>query len=83
MVKGPIEWLTRHAPLDARWQLVHATHVKPAEIMARDPTLAGRRNQELRQRFRALYPERTNEDVPAHVHTLRPAEPAKNAAAKN
>lgn len=28
----PIEWLTRHAPLDARWQLVHATHSVPAEI---------------------------------------------------
>lgn len=41
------------------------------------------RDQELRQRFRALYPERTNEDVPAHVHTLRPVEPTKNAAAKN
>ena len=30
----PIEWLTRHAPLDARWQLVHATHSTPAEIEA-------------------------------------------------
>lgn len=30
----PVEWLTRHAPLDARWQLVHATHVSPAEIDA-------------------------------------------------
>ncbi len=30
----PIEWLTRHAPLDARWQLVHATHSTPAEISA-------------------------------------------------
>lgn len=30
----PIEWLTRHAPLDARWQLVHATHATPAEIDA-------------------------------------------------
>lgn len=28
----PIEWLLRHAPLDARWQLVHATHTLPAEI---------------------------------------------------
>src|SRR5690606_20586398 len=26
----PIEWLTRHAGLDARWQLVHATHSTPA-----------------------------------------------------
>ena len=30
----PIEWLARHAPLDARWQLVHATHSVPAEIDA-------------------------------------------------
>lgn len=30
----PIEWLARHAPLDARWQLVHATHATPAEIEA-------------------------------------------------
>ena len=30
----PIEWLTRHLPLDARWQLVHATHALPAEIEA-------------------------------------------------
>jgi formimidoylglutamate deiminase len=30
----PIEWLTKHAPLDARWQLVHATHSTPAEIDA-------------------------------------------------
>ena len=30
----PIEWLARHAPLDARWQLVHATHATPAEIGA-------------------------------------------------
>ena len=30
----PIEWLTRHAGLDARWQLVHATHSTPAEIDA-------------------------------------------------
>jgi len=30
----PIEWLTRHAPLDARWQLVHATHATPVEIDA-------------------------------------------------
>lgn len=28
----PIEWLARHVPLDARWQLVHATHATPAEI---------------------------------------------------
>ncbi len=30
----PIEWLARHAPLDARWQLVHATHATPQEIDA-------------------------------------------------
>ncbi|WP_425261262.1 formimidoylglutamate deiminase [Rubrivivax sp. RP6-9] len=30
----PIDWLARHAPLDARWQLVHATHSVPGEIAA-------------------------------------------------
>jgi formimidoylglutamate deiminase len=30
----PIEWLARQGPLDARWQLVHATHALPAEIDA-------------------------------------------------
>jgi len=30
----PIEWLTQHLPLDARWQLVHATHATPQEIDA-------------------------------------------------
>jgi formimidoylglutamate deiminase len=30
----PIEWLARHAGLDARWQLVHATHATAAEIDA-------------------------------------------------
>ena len=30
----PIEWLARELPLDARWQLVHATHATPAEIDA-------------------------------------------------
>ena len=30
----PIEWLTRHLALDARWQLVHATHSSPTEIAA-------------------------------------------------
>ena len=29
---GPIEWLLRHAALDARWQLVHATHALTSEI---------------------------------------------------
>ena len=28
----PIEWLLGELPLDARWQLVHATHATPAEI---------------------------------------------------
>jgi formimidoylglutamate deiminase len=28
----PIEWLARHVALDARWQLVHATHATPREI---------------------------------------------------
>ena len=30
----PIEWLTTHAPLDVRWQLVHATHSTQQEIDA-------------------------------------------------
>ena len=30
----PIEWLARELPLDARWQLVHATHATPEEIRA-------------------------------------------------
>jgi formimidoylglutamate deiminase len=30
----PIDWLTRHTPLDARWQLVHATHSTREEIAA-------------------------------------------------
>jgi formimidoylglutamate deiminase len=30
----PIEWLAGHASLDARWQLVHATHSTRAEIEA-------------------------------------------------
>jgi formimidoylglutamate deiminase len=32
--RRPIEWLAQHAGLDARWQLVHATHALPAEIDA-------------------------------------------------
>ena len=28
----PIEWLATHTPLDARWQLVHATHALQSEI---------------------------------------------------
>lgn len=30
----PIDWLASHVRLDARWQLVHATHALPAEIDA-------------------------------------------------
>jgi formimidoylglutamate deiminase len=30
----PLEWLAREGLLDARWQLVHATHALPAEIDA-------------------------------------------------
>ena len=30
----PIDWLTQHLPLDARWQLVHATHTTPQEVDA-------------------------------------------------
>ncbi len=30
----PVEWLAREGLLDPRWQLVHATHVTPAEIDA-------------------------------------------------
>jgi formimidoylglutamate deiminase len=32
--RRPIEWLAREVRLDARWQLVHATHATPAEIEA-------------------------------------------------
>ena len=32
--KRPIAWLCDALPLDARWQLVHATHTEPAEIEA-------------------------------------------------
>ena len=28
----PVEWLVNHAGLDARWNLVHATHTTPAEL---------------------------------------------------
>jgi formimidoylglutamate deiminase len=37
----PIEWLAQHAPLDARWQLVHATHALPSEIDAMAKSGAG------------------------------------------
>ena len=30
--RRPLEWLCQEVPLDARWQLVHATHATPAEI---------------------------------------------------
>lgn len=30
----PIQWLAHHTKLDARWQLVHATHSTPGEIEA-------------------------------------------------
>jgi formimidoylglutamate deiminase len=37
----PIDWLARHVALDARWQLVHATHATPNEIAAAASTGAG------------------------------------------
>jgi formimidoylglutamate deiminase len=37
----PIEYLTREFALDARWQLVHATHATPGEIDAVASTGAG------------------------------------------
>lgn len=37
----PIEWLAREGLLDARWQLVHATHALPAEIDAAARSGAG------------------------------------------
>jgi formimidoylglutamate deiminase len=37
----PIEWLAREMPLDARWQLVHATHATRQEIAAVATTGAG------------------------------------------
>ena len=30
----PVEWLLHHAPVDARWCLVHATHMTPEETRA-------------------------------------------------
>jgi formimidoylglutamate deiminase len=30
--RRPVEWLLEHAPVDARWCLVHATHVNDAEL---------------------------------------------------
>jgi len=37
----PIDWLARHVALDARWQLVHATHATAAEIDAVGASGAG------------------------------------------
>jgi formimidoylglutamate deiminase len=37
----PIDWLARHVALDARWQLVHATHATAAEIDAVADTGSG------------------------------------------
>src|SRR5690606_30010970 len=39
----PVEWLLRHQPVDERWCLVHATHVKDDEIegMARARAVVG------------------------------------------
>jgi formiminoglutamate deiminase len=30
----PVEWLLHHAPVNARWCLVHATHMTPAETLS-------------------------------------------------
>ena len=39
----PVQWLLEHAPVDARWCLVHATHMTPAEYQgaARSGAVAG------------------------------------------
>ncbi|HEX7384544.1 MAG TPA: formimidoylglutamate deiminase [Burkholderiaceae bacterium] len=37
----PVQWLAREGLLDARWQLVHATHALPAEIDAVAAARAG------------------------------------------
>ena len=39
----PVEWLLDHAPVDARWCLVHATHLTDAEIrgLAASKAIAG------------------------------------------
>jgi formimidoylglutamate deiminase len=31
----PVQWLLDHAPVDARWCLIHATHMTPEEYAAR------------------------------------------------
>jgi formimidoylglutamate deiminase len=30
--RGPVEWLCEHVDVDARWNMVHATHCTPAEL---------------------------------------------------
>ncbi|MBU8537770.1 formimidoylglutamate deiminase [Falsiroseomonas tokyonensis] len=39
----PVQWLLDHAPLDARWVLIHATHMDAGEIsgLARSGAVAG------------------------------------------
>lgn len=39
----PVQWLLEHAGVDARWCLVHATHLVPAEVdgLARSGAVAG------------------------------------------
>ncbi len=39
----PVEWLLAHQDIDARWCLVHATHLSPAELdgLARSQAVAG------------------------------------------
>jgi formimidoylglutamate deiminase len=39
----PVQWLLEHAPVDARWCLVHATHMTPGEYAgaARSGAVAG------------------------------------------
>ena len=39
----PVEWLLDHAPVDARWSLIHATHMTEAEVaaLARTGAVAG------------------------------------------
>ncbi|MGK7862149.1 formimidoylglutamate deiminase [Falsiroseomonas sp. E2-1-a4] len=39
----PVRWLLDNAPLDARWVLIHATHMDPSEIedLARSGAVAG------------------------------------------
>ena len=39
----PVQWLLDHAPVDARWCLVHATHMTPEEsvLVARTGAVAG------------------------------------------